>query len=210
MSFNKIGVYKKNDEDYSFNYNTDLSMIDKITFVNSVTDYIVNNYYNYIARNLFFDFEIIKMFTDYDLTYLRDSDSSISEIEKLLKETNIVDIVKENMNAGLLDDLRESVSLNIEFKTGIHKDNFKDAIVSLINVIQGKLENVDINELVKFAGLFGEHIEDFTPQKILDAYGKSDIFKKRSREIEKRQQEKMDKTIQEMKQNVGLKVLNNN
>ena len=208
MSFNKFGYYTRDEENFSFHYKTDLTMIEKIDFVNTVTAYIVGNNYNYIAKDLFFDFEIIAKFTDYDLDEIREAKDSISLIEVLLSETNIVDVVKESMSPDLLEELYKSVSLNVEYKTGIHNDTTKNAFASVIKVIEDKINSVDIEALTQFIKLFTEHINDFTPDKILEAYEKSDLYKKRMRKLEKIQEDKMSQTLQEIKRNAGLKVLN--
>lgn len=209
MSFEKIGYYTRNGENYTFNYKTNLTMVEKLTFVNNVTSYIVGDFYNYIARNMFFDFQIIKTFTDYDITGIIESNYKIAVIEQLISETNIADVVKENIESDLLEELYEAVSLNIEYKTGIHADQTKIAINNFINAITKKIDAIDEDVIVKFAKIFSEHADEFTPDKIITAYQKSDVYKDKFRELEKIQKEKMKSTLKEIQQNSGLKVLNN-
>lgn len=210
MSFDKIGIYTKNEENYTFNYKTNLTIVEKLTFVNNVTSYIIGDFYNYIARKMFFDFQIIRTFTDCDISGIIESNYKIALIEKLVSETNIADVVKENIAPELLEELYEAVSLNIEYKTGIHTDSTKVAVNNFINAITKKIETIDENVIIKFATIFSEHFDEFTPDKIITAYEKSDVYKKQFSELKKIQEEKMQATLKEMQQNSGLKVLNNN
>lgn len=209
MSFEKIGTYTENGTEYTFNYNTNLTMVDKLKFVNTVTGFIVGDNFNFLARNLFFDFEIIDIFTDYNINYVFDLKDSISEMERLLNETDIVATIKENMTDGLLAELYEAVNLNVEYKTGIHKDTVRDAIEEILKTIETKIQEVDMEGFNAFAKVFSKHAKDFTPAEIINAYSNSDIFKKRTRQMEQKRKQQMEDTLNEIKQNQGLKVLNN-
>ena len=140
MSFEKNNIYTKNGIEYTFSYNTNISTVDKVKFVNTVTGYLVGNNFNFIAKDLFFDFGLISIFTDYDVSYIYDSNNSISEIEQLLNETNIAEIVKADMADSLLAELHEAVDLNIEYKTGIHKDIIKDEIAQILKLVESKMQ----------------------------------------------------------------------
>lgn len=209
MSFDKIGIYTKNNQEFTFNFKTDLNMVNKLNFVNTVTTYLVSDNYNYLAKDLFFDFEIIYLFTDYDVSYIKESKDSISDIETLLDETDIVKVVKANMRDGLLEELYRAVNINLEYKTGIHNDVLRNALTEIITTIKEKIDTVDIESIMEFINLFKEHSDDFTPEAILDAFGKTDTFIKHNREVDEIRKEKINQTLQEIKKNSKLKVLNN-
>ena len=66
-----MGVYTHNDVDYNFNFATDISAYNKLVFVNSVVETIVSDdNYNSIVRDLIFDFNIVKVFTDVDTSFV--------------------------------------------------------------------------------------------------------------------------------------------
>lgn len=208
MSFEKNNIYTKNGIEYTFSYNINISTVDKVKFVNTVTGYLVGNNFNFIAKDLFFDFGLISIFTDYDVSYIYDSNNSISEIEQLLNETNIAEIVKADMADSLLAELHEAVDLNIEYKTGIHKDIIKDEIAQILKLVESKMQEVDIKALVEFAGVFSKYAKNFTPTEIINAYEKSDVFKKHTRKIEEKKRQEFENTINKIKQNQQLKILN--
>ena len=103
----KIGVYFYNNESHNFNFVTSLSASEKISFINSVVDTIVDDNYYTIIRDIVFDFSVIRTFTDIDTTFVKNSDNMIDTIEEFLNETNIVDVVKANMEIGLLEELNK-------------------------------------------------------------------------------------------------------
>lgn len=197
----KMGVYAKGEESFNFNFYTTLSMSEKVTFINSVVNTVVGDDYNFIVRPMIFDFMIVKMMTDVDTSFANNSNDTIDAIEQFLTETNIVDIVKANMEDSLIDNLNVAVDKAIEYRTGIHPSPIADALTSLLSTLEKKVNELDLDDMMnmaqKFAGMTGE----LTPESIVNAYINSDIHKKNEIEIEeaKRQRaefaEDMDKAI---------------
>ena len=65
----KLGVYNLNGEDFTFNFKTSLSAIEKVYFVNSVTESLIDDNYNYVLKDLIFDFYIVDVFCiDFDMS----------------------------------------------------------------------------------------------------------------------------------------------
>lgn len=188
-----MGSYVYNDEFINFNYFTDLSVSEKLTFVNSVVDIVVSeDSYNSIIRDLMFDYMVIKIFTDVDTSFLKTDDENasidIDLIEDFLLETNIVDIVKANAFPTLFDELNNAIDKSIEYKTGIHKNNLEDALSNLVNAIEKKinaidLSGIDLNKMSEMVELFSGMSGEFTPENVVKAYTQSDIFKKNMAEI---------------------------
>lgn len=200
----KIGTYFRNDESYNFNFATDLSAHDKTVFVRTVVDTLVDDTtYDSIIRDMVFDFAIVMLFTDIDTSFtiaVDDNDEEISAlipIEQFLEETNVVDIVKANMEVGLLEQLNEAVNKSIEYRTGIHPSPLNDALASLVNTLEKKINEFDMGSMMdmaqKFVGMTGE----FTPESIVNAYIDSDIHKKSSEEIAE-SREKMTKVAENL------------
>lgn len=202
----KMGVYAKGEESFNFNFYTTLSMSEKATFINSVVNTVVGDDYNFIVRPMIFDFMIVKMMTDVDTSFANNSNDTIDAIEQFLTETNIVDIVKANMEDSLIDNLNVAVDKAIEYRTGIHPSPIADALASLLSTLEKKVNELDLDDMMnmaqKFAGMTGE----LTPESIVNAYINSDIHKKNEIEIEeaKRQRaefaEDMDKAIKLVKE----------
>ena len=196
------GAYFYNDEMHDFNFYTDLSVYDKLAFVNSVVDLLVDeSRYNSVLRSLIFDFNIIDMFTDIDTSALLDVKdeednivNSIIVIEHILDSTNIVDIVVANMRDGLIDELNNAIDLNIEYLTGIHKNKLNDALSKLVNTLEGKISGIDIDSMMGMAQMFSGMTEDFTPDNIVNAYINSDTHKNNLVEVKEAKKTKGKKS----------------
>lgn len=175
----KAGVYTRNGEDVPFNFYTSLSAYNKVRFVDSVVSAIVtDDGYNYVIKDMLFDFWIVRFFTDVDVSEIAEAENNIDAIEDFLDETNIVDIVKANMTPGIIDELEKAVEFNIEYKTGIHINPISSSLSSLLNTIEGKVENIDFDSMMDIAEAMSGISGELTADKMLDAYAKTDIFKK--------------------------------
>lgn len=206
----KKGSYFYNEESYDFNFATDLSAYRKMMFVNYVVNSIVDeNRYDFIVRDLIFDFGLVSILTDINTSFINQRDDEgnpinpIIFIEQFLEETNVVDIIKANIVDGLLEQLNKAVDKSIEYRTGIHPSPLNDALANLINTLEKKVNEFDMSgamEMVqKFAGMTGE----LTPENIVKAYVDSDIHKKNLEEIAKSKKSKGNKK-NEVKISEGL------
>lgn len=203
----KMGVYTKGEETFNFNFYTDLTVANKLRFVNSVTDLVVDgNHYNSVIRGLVFDFYTIDIMTDIDTTEFKASPAFLDSVEQFLEETNIVDIVKANASPTLFDELNGAVDKAIAYRTGIHNSPIADSLASLFSTIEKKAKEFDMNDIMemaqKFAGMTGE----LTPESIVDAYMNSDTHQKNVIEIEEAKKHRaefakdMDKAIKLVKE----------
>lgn len=184
----KTGVYTRitenGEETYQFNFYTNLSVDKKIKFVNSIVDLVVDEgRYNSIIKDLLFDFYVIDMMTDIDTKDLLESNNFLCDTEEFLYETNIVEIVKANAFPTLFDELNKSVDLNIEYLTGIHINPLNNALTSLVNTLEKKINEIDSDNMMKMANAFGNMNGEITPESIVNAYMNSDIYKKNLEEI---------------------------
>lgn len=186
----KNGVFTYNNESYNFEFKTSLSAYDKQVFVKTVVGNLVDDTgYDVVIKDLIFDFVIIEVFTNIDTSFINMEDDEgndinpIIPIEHFLEETNVVDIVKENMETGLLDELNRAVDLDIQYLTGIHSNPINEAITSLISTIEKKIGEVDLDSMMSMAQKFAGMTEDFTLDNIVNAYMNSDIHKSNLAEI---------------------------
>ena len=178
-----------NETQVAFNFFLDLTAKNKMRFVNTVIDTIIDadkKRYNGIIKDLIFDFTIIEVFTDVDTTDIHESTDVISTIEDFIAETNIVDIVTTNISTELMESLRIAIDENIQYKTGVNPNNTSSAVSNLFGRFEKMLDNVDVNELVDFANKVGGISDNLSVDKIIDAYSHSAAFQKIADGIAKR------------------------
>lgn len=188
----KNGVYTYNNETFNFDFTTGLTLSKKVTFVNSIVNTVVSDNYNSLIRDMMFDHMIIQMFTNVGNFYFKNTDDTISAIEQFLEETNIVDIVKANMNFGLIDELNIAVDKAIEYKTGIHPSPIADSISSLMSTIEKKVNEVDLTSMMEMAQKFANMTGEFTPESVMNAYMNSDLHKNNLEEIEEAKKQRAE------------------
>lgn len=203
-------INKNNDETYNFNFATDLSAYRKMIFVNYVVNSLVDeDRYDSIVRDLIFDFGLVSILTDIDISFINKKDDEgnsinpIIFIEQFLEETNVVDIVKENMVVGLLEQLNKAVDKSIEYRTGIRPSPLNDALASLINTLEKKVNEFDMSGAMEMAQKFASMTGDLTVDNIVNAYVNSDVYKKNLKEIAESKKSKRNKK-NEVKISEGL------
>lgn len=184
----KTGAYTYKNESIPFNFYTELCAVDKIKFINAVCDTLIDTNYYSVIRDLVFDFQIVNVFTDVVVPELQDSPSPISIIEEFLDDTNIVEIVKANVDKKLIAELEKAVDENIEYRTGIHKNTLEDALTSLLHTVEQKINDVDTEGMMEMAMKLNSISDELTPERILQAYSETDMFKNRIYEKEQERQ----------------------
>lgn len=193
------GTYIRGEENIKFVFKTYLTTSEKAKFVSSVTNVLIEDNYLSVLRNLFFDYYIVAMFTDVDMNIDFDDESIdvIDEIENFLDETNIVDIVRANLDDELINELNEAIDVNIEYRTGIHKNALNDALASLLGTIENKVNKIDLTNAMDMIKAFSGMTEDFTPENLVNAYMNSDVAKQNAKELNE-SKEKRAKIANEM------------
>ncbi len=179
------GTFIKGDENIEFTFKTYLTASEKAEFVSAVSNALIGDDYLPVLRDVLFDYCIVNMFTDVGI-YTDENDESVNfidEIENFLEETNVVDIVKANVDDKLFDELNKAIDENIEYRTGIRKNALNDALSSLINTLENKLEGFDIESMASMAEAFSGITGEFTPQNIVNAYMNTDIAKQNAKEL---------------------------
>lgn len=184
----KTGAYTYKNESIPFNFYTELRAVDKIKFINAVCDTLIDTNYYSVIRDLVFDFQIVNVFTDVVVPELQDSPSPISIIEEFLDDTNIVEIVKANVDKKLIAELEKAVDENIEYRTGIHKNTLEDALTSLLHTVEQKINDVDTEGMMEMAMKLNSISDELTPERMLQAYSETDMFKNRIYEKEQERQ----------------------
>ena len=192
MKETRQGTYIYGEEDYAFEFYTDLTISDKLTFVNSVVDVVVDeDYYNSIIKDLMFDYMVVKVFTNVDTSFLVTVDedgntiTNINLLEDFLYETNIVDIVRANASFTLFDELNNAIDKSIQYKTGIQPNPLNNALSNLLSTLERKIDTFDMDKAMEMANKFSGMTEDFTPENIVKAYLETDTHKENLEEIAK-------------------------
>lgn len=189
------------EEEIKFEFSTNLKTSQKLRFVNAVSNVLVGDDYNYILRDLVFDFFLVHFFADIDVTQkIIDSSFFVDDAEKFLEETNALDVILANVGFGIIEELKEAVDNNIAYKTGIHKTPFDDlskALASLVNTLEEKAKGIDTDKMMEMARTFSGMTGDITPDSIIKAYIDSDIFKQNAKEI-KESKEQHRKQVEEL------------
>lgn len=174
----KTGVYTLDGEDTPFAFYTSLNAYRKSQFVVSVCNTLVGDNYNYVLDDLVFDYFIVAIFTDIDVSEVQKSDNGISAMEEFVdKFKPVIDTVKGNAVDGVLDELRKAIDLNIEYRTGIHINPISSSVASFIDTIERKVDGVDLNSMMDLAQSIAGISDELTADKLLDAYAKTNIFK---------------------------------
>ena len=173
----KMGVYTYNEESYNFNFYTNLSSSEKLQFVKSVVNTLVDDEnYNSIIRELIFDYFTVKFFTEIDTSKLDESETFVDDTEEFLLSTNIIEIVKANASPALFDELNEAIDNSIAYLTGIHINPLNKALAHLVNTLERKINEVDLESMMNMAKAFSGMGEDFTLENAIN-YMTSDAYK---------------------------------
>lgn len=176
----------KTNKETLFTFKTNISVKDKIQFVSDVTALMIGENYFSFLKDLIFDFEIINIFTDIDVSEILNAADAIGEIENIVTNTKIVEIVKSNVDNAILDELKIAVNSNIEYKTGVHNNIIEDSIVQLLSSIKSKIDSIDTETVLQMAEVLSTLGNNVTSEGIVNAYANSPAFLESLKEREKR------------------------
>ena len=168
----------KLEKEIDFKYRTELTLQQKVSFVNFVLGVIFDDDYCFsIIKNEVFDIALIYMFTDV-LKYDEDFTFSLNNIEEMLNTTNVIEIVKKEIDNDLIKDLNEVIDINIAYKTGINVNSISTSFSSLLKTIENKVSDFDVDEFSNTLKKFGDITNGMSPDKIMELYTKTDAYKK--------------------------------
>ena len=168
----------KLEKEIDFKYRTELTLQQKVSFVNFVLGVIFDDDYCFsIIKNEVFDIALIYMFTDV-LKYEEDFTFSLNNIEEMLNTTNVIEILKKEIDNDLIKDLNEVIDMNIAYKTGVNVNSISTSFSSLLKTIENKVSDFDVDEFSNTLKKFGDITNGMSPDKIIELYTKTDAYKK--------------------------------
>lgn len=168
----------KLEKEIDFKYRTELTLQQKVSFANFVLGVIFDDDYCFsIIKNEVFDIALIYMFTDV-LQYEEDFTFSLNNIEEMLNTTNVIEILKNEIDKDLIKDLNEVIDINIAYKTGVNVNSISTSFSSLLKTIENKVSDFDVDEFSNTLKKFGDITNGMSPDKIMELYTKTDAYKK--------------------------------
>ena len=168
----------KLEKEIDFKYRTELTLQQKVSFVNFVLGVIFDDDYCFsIIKNEVFDIALIYMFTDV-FKYDEDFTFSLNNIEEMLNTTNVIEILKNEIDKDLIKDLNEVIDINIAYKTGVNVNSISTSFSSLLKTIENKVSDFDVDEFSNTLKKFGDITNGMSPDKIMELYTKTDAYKK--------------------------------
>ena len=178
LIYNSKYYDSKLEKEIDFKYRTELTLQQKVSFVNFVLGVIFDDDYCFsIIKNEVFDIALIYMFTDV-LKYDEDFTFSLNNIEEMLNTTNVIEILKKEIDNDLIKDLNEVIDINIAYKTGINVNSISTSFSSLLKTIENKVSDFDVDEFSNTLKKFGDITNGMSPDKIIELYTKTDAYKK--------------------------------
>ena len=178
LIYNSKYYDSKLEKEIDFKYRTELTLQQKVSFVNFVLGVIFDDDYCFsIIKNEVFDIALIYMFTDV-LKYEEDFTFSLNNIEEMLNTTNVIEILKKEIDNDLINDLNEVIDINIAYKTGVNVNSISTSFSSLLKTIENKVSDFDVDEFSNTLKKFGDITNGMSPDKIIELYTKTDAYKK--------------------------------
>ena len=140
-----------NGETVDFNYESDLSLSQKASFVMEVAGMIVSGEvgYAYILKEAIFDYCLIKYFTDIVL-FENEEDFSLDMIDHFTKinKESVIDTITKAMGEDDLKELWKACDEAIEFRKS-HFSDYREEVSNLLQVVREFVVKPDyMNELL--------------------------------------------------------------
>lgn len=177
----KVCSYKKDvnkDEVTEINVVVEnISIKRKLSFINFVVNNVVTeNQYNLVLKNIIINIGLIKYFSDADIGDILSSEDFIDEFEEFEENTDLIAVLKTEINLTEFLDMLDCINKQIEYKTGIHENEITNAISSLLNKLEQKLDTIDLDNIVQIGNVLSSVSDELTMDKLVDAYSKTDNF----------------------------------
>ncbi len=100
----------------------------------------------------------------------------IDEFEKFRDNTDLIDVIKSEMDNNELANILNCINKQIEYKTGIHDDTITTALSNLIKTIDRKIGNIDL-DVTNLNKILSIMPEEFTMDNLVKAYSNNILQK---------------------------------
>lgn len=190
----------EDSEKIEFDFSTNISMLGKMNLVKKTVERcIIDEHFFSNLLPVIFNYHIIMYFAAIDLSDIEEAEiNGIDKMCDFVQNTNIAEIIRENMDDGVLDELVEAVDADVEFKTGIHPNPLNKVLSRLLETFEKKIENIDVETLMESATKVAGIKEQLTPTGLINAYNDSEVFNKKFKDLEEHNRE-INKIVGEIK-----------
>lgn len=142
----------------------------KMSFIQFVVDNILDDdNYNLVLKDIIIDVGLIKYFSDVDISDILSAEDFIDEFEKFRDNTDLIDVIKNEMDNNELANILNCIDKQIEYKTGIHDDTITTALSNLIKTIDRKIGDIDL-DVTNLNKILSIMPEEFTMDNLVKAY----------------------------------------
>lgn len=175
------GVYTIDNEVTEYHYTSYIGTAAQVNFVKAVTQMIIGGgEYIPLLKEPLFNYVLLSVFTDIDLTKYVDEDGDLL-IDAFVEFDTISGVsakLKLLIDSDVLYQIQTSLDTNLAYKTGLHKDDMTEAVVELVKTIGNKINSIgkDLNteKVNEFITKFNN--SDLNTESIVKAYLDSDGF----------------------------------
>lgn len=182
MVYTETRNYVYNSITETFNYGIVPSITDKLTFINVVTNIVLNNNgYVPFLKPIAFNYALVQVFTDIDCYRFVNNENNfdIDSFVEFDTISNISNDLKLLLPDELIDELIDSVDNNIAYKTGINKDSISVAVCNLLKNLNKLVlsfnASADSDKLIEFIDKVNN--TDLSAESVVKEYFKSDSFR---------------------------------
>lgn len=161
---------------------TNLSMQNKVGLVNFVVNSVVDDTdFYFIATDIIFNFALVKFLTDIDIDIDENVGLGLTELEEFFDGNDIVDVIRDTLGKDFINKLYQSVQYGIEYRTGVKINDVSQSFIRLLDTVEEKVSKIDMGEMLNAVKVISSFNGNFSPDNILNAFAKTDIFKEKIR-----------------------------
>ena len=171
MNYNMTGQFTYKDETYDVKYTDTLTTFEKLQFINNTVSWVVGEDYRPILKRFAYRYNLC-LLSDVDFNQFVSADengNNIAELIEFIDSTDLPDIIENSLDIAVVDELKENINLDIEYRTGIHSDSISSAISDLINTLSKKMDELltpdTLDALTKIASM-----DTVEPKAVVDAF----------------------------------------
>lgn len=171
MNYNMTGQFTYKDETYDVKYTDTLTTFEKLQFINNTVSWVVGEDYRPILKRFAYRYNLC-LLSNVDFNQFVSADengNNIAELIEFIDSTDLPDMIEAELDTAVVNELKENIDLDIEYRTGIHRDSISSAVSDLINKFSKKMDEVltpdALDALTKIASM-----TDPEPKEMVNAF----------------------------------------